>query len=47
MLIGIAGKAGAGKDTVANIICARDKRFTKYSLASPIKALCNELFRLG
>ena len=36
MLIGITGKAGSGKDTVADYICD-NYGWVKYSLASPIK----------
>ena len=38
------GKSRAGKDSVANIILNLDNKFSKYSLASPIKKLMNELF---
>lgn len=44
MLIGITGKAFCGKDSVANIIKAQDKRFLKYSFAAPIKSVCKDLF---
>lgn len=37
MLIGIAGPAGSGKDTVANYICAYYTGFVKLSFATPIK----------
>jgi hypothetical protein len=43
-LIGLAGKAGVGKDTVADIL-ERDHDFTRYALAQPIKAaLCEAFF---
>jgi len=38
MLIGICGKAGSGKDTVADQI-VRHGNFVKYSLADPIKQM--------
>jgi hypothetical protein len=43
MIIGITGKAGAGKDTVANVLC-RTHAFVKISLADPIKDACQEWF---
>ena len=43
MLIGIAGKAGAGKDTVADYLCGRHQ-FIKYSLSTPIKAALCAMF---
>lgn len=42
-LIGIAGKAGAGKDTLADQL-VRQHGYAKYSLAAPIKKMLNELF---
>jgi hypothetical protein len=42
-LIGITGKAGAGKDTLADLLVEK-YGFEKYSLASPIKKLLNERF---
>lgn len=40
MLIGLTGKAGAGKDSVADIL-EREAGFRRYALAQPIKdALC-------
>ena len=47
-LIGITGKAGAGKDTVAAIIKAylhgRGCKAKRYSFADPLKRGCSELF---
>jgi len=37
-LIGITGKAGSGKDTVADYL-VREHGFIKYSLAAPLKAM--------
>lgn len=42
-VIGLCGKAGAGKDTVADYLVDR-YGFVKYSLASPIKAGLNAMF---
>lgn len=42
-LIGIAGKAGAGKDTLADQL-VRQHGFVKYSLAAPMKKMLNDLF---
>lgn len=42
-LIGITGKAGAGKDTLADYL-VRQHGFSKYSLAAPMKKLLNERF---
>lgn len=43
MLIGISGKAGTGKDTVADHLC-NHHNFVKYSLADPIKrGICTML----
>ena len=43
MLIGITGRAGVGKDTLADRLVALHG-YTKYSLATPIKALLNARF---
>lgn len=37
MIIGITGKAGSGKDTVADFLCV-ERGYSKYSWAAPIKA---------
>ena len=42
-LIGITGKAGAGKDTLADYLVSRFG-YRKYSLSSPLKRLLNERF---
>lgn len=42
-LIGLTGKAGSGKDTVANFL-ERGYGYTKYSLAQPLKEMLNGVF---
>jgi hypothetical protein len=43
--IGITGKIAAGKDTFADMLVAHESQmFTKYSLASPMKKIANEVF---
>lgn len=46
MIIGIAGKARSGKDTVAGMLLSEDPSFSRYNLADPIKACINEMFGL-
>jgi len=41
-VVGIAGKAGSGKDTVATFFT--DRGFHRYAFADPIKATINPLF---
>jgi hypothetical protein len=43
LLLGLAGAAGSGKDTVADIL-VRQHGFTKISLADPMKRACAEWF---
>lgn len=43
MIIGISGKAGSGKDTLADIL-VRKHGFVKVALADPMKRFCMELF---
>jgi len=44
MLIGITGRAGSGKDTVADILVANHS-FVKVAFADPIKRICRDVFR--
>ena len=47
MIIGLSGKSGAGKDTVANFIQEQrlgGKTWDRYAFASPIKDACNLIF---
>lgn len=43
LLVGIAGFAGSGKDTVADMLSAH-YGFQKVSLADPLKRICKEVF---
>jgi len=43
MIIGITGKAGAGKDTAADVLVERFN-FVKVALADPLKRICQEVF---
>jgi hypothetical protein len=43
MLIGLIGKAGSGKDTVADYLCDHH-RFFQLSFADPLKLVVSELF---
>lgn len=43
MIIGLCGKAGSGKDTVADFL-VRDFGFVKIALADPLKRICREVF---
>ena len=45
-LIGIAGRAGAGKDTVADIL-VKQAGYVKVALADPMKRACAEWFEWG
>lgn len=45
MLIGITGKAGAGKDTIGDYLVQKYK-FEKIALADPIKRLVQDVFAL-
>lgn len=42
-VIGIAGKARSGKDTIADCLCKK-YYFNRYSFAQPIKSIVNEMF---
>lgn len=43
MIIGVVGKAGSGKDTVADFL-VEQFGFAKVSLADPLKRFCREVF---
>lgn len=43
MLIGIAGAAGSGKDSVAEVLC-KQRGFNRVSLADPVKEACAAWF---
>jgi hypothetical protein len=43
-IIGITGKAGSGKDTVADIL-VREHGFVKVALADPMKRVCRDMFQ--
>lgn len=45
-LVGVAGKAGSGKDTAANFLCTR-YGFNRYSLSTPIKRAIQNMFDLN
>ncbi|MCX4026975.1 hypothetical protein [Spartinivicinus marinus] len=47
MLIGITGKARAGKDTFANYLQEQLPEYNKYAIADPIKQFINDLFWKG
>lgn len=43
MIFGISGKAGSGKDTVADLL-VKEFGFVKVGLADPLKRICKEVF---
>lgn len=43
MIIGLLGRAGAGKDTVADFL-VKDHNFVKVALADPLKRICRDVF---
>lgn len=43
MIIGLAGKAGAGKDTVADLL-VKHHDFQKIAFSDPMKRFCKEVF---
>jgi len=46
ILIGIAGKKGSGKDTIADYLCEH-YHFQKRAFADPLKQICQILFQLS
>lgn len=46
MLVGLIGKAGSGKDTVAQFLVDR-RKFLQYAFAYPLKALIMNLFDMS
>lgn len=45
MLISLSGQKRTGKDTVADIL-VRQHKYVKYSLATPLRELCSEVFQI-
>lgn len=45
-LLGLAGKARSGKDTVAEIMC-RKHGFVRFAFADPVKLACQQIFGLS
>lgn len=43
MIIGISGKAGSGKDTVADFL-VKERGLVKVALADPLKRICKDVF---
>lgn len=43
MLIGVLGKSGSGKDTIADYVC-ENYGYTKIAFAKPIKDICRIMF---
>lgn len=46
MLLGISGHAGAGKDTLADIL-VKEYGFVKIALADPLKRICQEVYQFS
>jgi hypothetical protein len=44
-ILALAGKAGVGKDTMANVLVKKHS-FTRVSLADPLRELCSKVFRM-
>ena len=45
MIIGLVGKKGSGKDTMADFL-VENYHFKQYAYAEPLKKLCQDLFCL-
>jgi len=45
MILGISGKMGAGKDTIADVLVSKHG-FTKLSFATAIKEICSNVFNI-
>lgn len=43
LIIGVCGKAGSGKDTIADIL-VRDHGFVKVAFADPLKRICKDIY---
>lgn len=43
MIVGVCGRAGSGKDTIADIL-VRDHGFVKVAFADPLKRICRDIF---
>lgn len=43
MLVGVAGKARSGKDTIGNYLI-NQHQFVRYAFADPLKKACSEMF---
>lgn len=43
LIIGVCGKAGSGKDTIADIL-VRDLGFVKVAFADPLKRICKDVY---
>lgn len=43
MIVGVCGKAGSGKDTIADIL-VKDHGFVKVAFSDPLKRICRDVF---
>tara|TARA_B110000263_G_C15297854_1_gene506447 strand:+ start:232 stop:810 length:579 start_codon:yes stop_codon:yes gene_type:complete len=46
VLLGISGAKRSGKDTFADEFLKKNKNYVKYTMSTPIKKICKELFLL-
>lgn len=44
LIIGLHGKAGSGKDAIANAICLANSNYERFAFADPIRQACNVMF---